>query len=391
MDDTRKKLYLITDAYWPVTGGVESWVHAHSVHLAKQFRVTILTHDVSGNLNSLLSKTVFLRPFPRHTDDAGNDVIPLSPSLFGRIIMLPFLLWSLPFAKKLLAKPLFDFLYIFYKTAYFSTIYKLTGNADIVHCFSTGYLAACTSDVCARRKIKLVQSPAVHFGKWGDSPLLLRSYAKADVVTCLSNSAQQKFENLLPKSRSKIVTIPALTINTDMVIDTVTQPKSPVILFLGRREKHKGLDLLCCAMERLLQPATLVIAGPTTASPKYHKSIVDLGAVSESQKQSLLANCALLSVPSSDESFGIVYIEAMRYAKPVVALNIAPVNEIVVHNETGLLVPPDDPAALGEAIDALLADQKLRETLGANGRKRYEENFSPEIVMEQILLLYRNL
>ena len=144
-------------------------------------------------------------------------------------------------------------------------------------------------------------------------------------------------------------------------------------------------------MERLSQPATLVIAGPSTASPKYHKSIVDLGVVPESQKQMLLANCALLCVPSSDESFGIVYIEAMRYAKPVVALDVSPVNEIIVQNETGLLVPPNDPEALGKALDDLLSNQKLRETLGANGKKRYEELFSPKIVLKQIFSMYENL
>jgi glycosyltransferase involved in cell wall biosynthesis len=386
--DQPVRVCLVTDTYWPATGGVEAWVHAHSAHLRKKFQVSIVAHARDNTLSGILSRTVFLKSFSTFQDDYGNRVSCLSPGILGRIVMLPLIFWNFPFVRRFFPKPAFDFLYVFYKAAFFRKLSDAVADADIVHCFSTGYLAACTTDTCRKRNVKFIHSPPVHFNKWGDTPLLLSSYAKADAVLCLSEAFKRDFKKHAFSPAPDILVVPALTIQNTDSRQPYHVPQPPFILFLGRREKHKGLDLLLSAFEECARKATLIVAGPgkkvTPASP----SVIDLGEVGGQEKQWLLEHCDIFCVPSADESFGIVYAEAMRCARPVVALDIAPVNEIVVQGETGILVPQGNRAALAEALLKLLLDKRTREEMGRKGCARYNRIYSPSVVLDQIVMMY---
>jgi glycosyltransferase involved in cell wall biosynthesis len=276
--------------------------------------------------------------------------------------------------------------------AFLAKLAGLVKGADIVHCFSTGHLAACAADVCKRLGLRLIQSPPVHFDRWGDSPLLLRSYAAADAIVCLSRSFQGEFERRFIGAHGPLYVVPAL-VGEGPSATAAERPDgltgAPFILFLGRRERHKGLDLLRSAVASMPSRPLLVAAGPGETVSRH--GIIDLGEVSDAQKQWLLEHCDLLCVPSADESFGIVYLEAMRHGRPVVALDVAPVNEIVANNETGLLVPPRDEKALAGALEKLLSDGSLRERMGRKGKERYKEFFAPGIVAEKIMKVYKNI
>jgi glycosyltransferase involved in cell wall biosynthesis len=312
--------------------------------------------------------------------------------LAGRIAMLPFIIWNFPLIKTLWPKPVFDFLYLFYRVAFSRRLLRAISNADIVHCFSTGHLAACVTGVCRKRGIRLIHSPPVHFGKWGDSRLLLSAYARADRVLCLSRTFKKDFERHNAPGPARITVIPALTIEHSDSRRPDRAPQQPFVLFLGRREKHKGLDLLLSAFKGISGTnAVLVIAGPGDKNPCPPPFSIDLGEVDEGEKQWLLQHCTVFCVPSDNESFGIVYAEAMRFAKPVVALDVAPVNEIVINGETGILVPPGGRGALASALTRLLTDGPLRNTMGYNGLRRYAEKYSPVVVLKQIIREYEKL
>jgi glycosyltransferase involved in cell wall biosynthesis len=84
----------------------------------------------------------------------------------------------------------------------------------------------------------------------------------------------------------------------------------------------------------------------------------------------------VLVCPSDMESYGMTNIEAMACGVPVVSTNVGGPSETIADGETGFLVPPRDPTALAARVIQLLSDQNLRLTLGRNGRRRVEENYS---------------
>jgi len=384
----RKKILLITDSYWPLLGGVENWVHALAADLANTHEVFIITH-ASGPKYGPRS---FCSPAPKtpapDQDDFGNRIITLLPTAVKRIILLPLILWHLPLIRKFWAKGFFDFLFIFYRAAFSSTLRALIKNADVAHSFSTGYLGVLATRICVHDSIPLIHSPPVHFDKWGDTPLLLKSYARADAIMCLSNAFKNEFLKRMPGAPCEIIVNPAPV--KDQAGRTAPRPheKVPFVLFLGRREEHKGAAMLAAAFTKINTKARLVFAGPGPSLNAPNESIEDKGEVDERTKRRLLESCDVLCVPSRDESFGIVYVEAMMHGKPVIALKMAPINEIVIHNQTGLLVPGGREDLLTKALEELLSNKQLREKFGANGRKRYEEVFEEKIVMKRTRDLY---
>jgi glycosyltransferase involved in cell wall biosynthesis len=94
---------------------------------------------------------------------------------------------------------------------------------------------------------------------------------------------------------------------------------------------------------------------------------------------------AIFCLPSRQEGFGIVFLEAMACGKPVVAARAAAVPETVVDGETGLLVDPDDPEALARALAVLLADPDRCRAIGESGRRRVEQ-YRADRVAESFLL-----
>ncbi len=116
-------------------------------------------------------------------------------------------------------------------------------------------------------------------------------------------------------------------------------------------------------------------------------SIRFLGSVSDEQRNPWLRRAQVLAMPSrlpaggfAGEGFGIAYLEAGAYGKPVVAGNVGGALDAVIDGVTGLLVDPLDQLAVAEAITTLLLDTQLAGRLGSAGRARAQEHAWPVIV-----------
>jgi glycosyltransferase involved in cell wall biosynthesis len=92
----------------------------------------------------------------------------------------------------------------------------------------------------------------------------------------------------------------------------------------------------------------------------------------------LLAASDIYAMPSFEEPFGLVFLEAMAMKKPVVALESGGVPEVVEHAKTGLLSAPRDPEGLAANILTLIRSPELRARMGEQGRRRAEERFTPQ-------------
>jgi glycosyltransferase involved in cell wall biosynthesis len=160
---------------------------------------------------------------------------------------------------------------------------------------------------------------------------------------------------------------------------------TPLLLVVAALVHRKGIDVLLTALARLadegLQPA-LWIAGQGPARPALEKQARELRLESRvrflgqrSDVADLLSACDVFILPSRHEGLGVAALEAMAAGRPIVATRVGGLAEAVVHERTGLLVPPEDPAALANALARLLRDPELRAQLAAQGPARIAEGF----------------
>jgi D-inositol-3-phosphate glycosyltransferase len=105
----------------------------------------------------------------------------------------------------------------------------------------------------------------------------------------------------------------------------------------------------------------------------------------------LMAACDAFVMPSFEEPFGMVYVEAMALRRPVVALDSGGAKEIIDHGGSGLLSPPGDVESIAANITRLLAEPELRSRMGEHGRRRVIERFSSVRMTEDMAALYGSL
>ena len=105
----------------------------------------------------------------------------------------------------------------------------------------------------------------------------------------------------------------------------------------------------------------------------------------------ILAACDIFAMPSFEEPFGMVYLEAMAMKRPVVALDNGGAREVIEHEKSGLLSPPYDIESLAANLNRLIDKPNLRRSMGEYGRQRVESYFTPARIANEILDVYRNI
>ena len=158
----------------------------------------------------------------------------------------------------------------------------------------------------------------------------------------------------------------------------------PTVLYLGRLEQYKRVDLLIRAMGRIRDAgddARLTIAGDGRHAPALKRLSRELdlgdrvhfaGRVSEEAKRSLMERAWLHAITSTKEGWGISVIEAAACGTPTIASDTPGLRDAVVHNETGVLVRHGDVNALADAIRTVLADRARLDRLARGARARAE-------------------
>ncbi len=169
------------------------------------------------------------------------------------------------------------------------------------------------------------------------------------------------------------------------------------LLFVGRLEPRKGIDLLLGVAPRLLAALpdliidiigndTIRLADGTTYRERFESEHAEAwlgrltfhGETNDAELDHHYRSCSVFVAPSRYESFGLVYLEAMRYGKPVVGSRIGGVPEIVRDGIDGLLVGVDDSEQLYDSLFQLLSDVDTRRQMGVSARQRVVDRFSVE-------------
>ncbi len=176
------------------------------------------------------------------------------------------------------------------------------------------------------------------------------------------------------------------------------------VLFVGRIERRKGLDLLLDAMLPLFDRhpgvtldvvgapvpeeadyAALIAARLAAIAQRGHAARVVLhGHVDDAALLRHYAGCDLFVAPSRFESFGLIAIEAMRFGRPVVAARVGGLAEIVGDGRSGALFTPDSADSLREALQPLLADRARRIAAGAQAASRFTACYTRERMAERV-------
>jgi starch synthase len=194
----------------------------------------------------------------------------------------------------------------------------------------------------------------------------------------------------------------------------------PYILFVGRITRQKGIVHLVRAIRHLDPGFGVVLCAGQPDTPEIAREMEDAVAEARTHRPNLVwipemvnrpdvrqlySHAAVFVCPSVYEPFGIINLEAMACARPVVASAVGGIPEVVVDGETGALVPvplrPDEPMSpvdpdrferdLAAAVNRLMADASLRESMGRAGRQRAIEHFSWSSIADQTVDLYRSL
>ncbi len=237
-------------------------------------------------------------------------------------------------------------------------------------------------------------------------PLLMPYFRKLDGLIAVSKTAERAMSKYF-RGHYKIipngVDTDGFNPKGELIEQFVNNRKR--ILYMNRLEPKKGLPHLLkalCHIKKAIPDVLLVVAGSGPFG-KYYRNMVD-DSISDnvvfvgkipgrpvSLRASYYRTCDIFCAPSiGHESFGIVLLEAMACAKPVVASHIDGFKHVLEHGKEGLFFPPKDDKELAEAIVKILKDQKLAERMGKAGRNKALK-YSWAKVAEEVEHFYKAL
>jgi glycosyltransferase involved in cell wall biosynthesis len=387
MPEARLKIAITVWCFRPNTGGLQAYVEQLSTQLQE------LGHDV-------IVVTRAATRVPRGSDYLLFNEQERNVVVKGiRVRLLRFSRFWLPtlwLLGKLVKRPRFEGLaVVLYQLVARRPAREAFAGVDLNHHIGEAPTLTGFAAVAAARywRVPFVISPTCHPHHVGDSPLDLRLYRQANRLLVYTQYEAQYL-------RQKLVGCPIDVVgigiehrsdgNAEQFRDA-TGIAGPFILFIGRKDVQKGYPLLIDAfkMVRRQRPETkLVCMGPAGSAPVAEnlEGVLQLDFTSEKLKHDALAACMCLCVPSEGESFGLVYMEAGRYGKPVVGRNVPVLQELLGPGDAALLLGKPDPirnqATLGPedlaaALLDLITDLPECRRLGENCRLVSEEFIWP--------------
>lgn len=351
--------------YFPVLGGIENHIRT----LAE------LQSDTGHTVSVLVTNPGGL---PAHENLKGVDVIRL-PRL-ATVASAPISLSFFSAIRRIDAD-----------IAHLHTPYPVGEAAYLAAAGNRPYIVTYHSDVVRQRRLLQVYRPVLN-----------RLLDRAGRILPTSDRYMRSSPFLA--GRLQNCSIVGLSTNPDVFGDGVPRiPKGtkPVVLFVGRHRYYKGIDDLLRAAAGL--DVSVLIGGDGPLRSELERMAVDLGMagmvtftgeVPDEDLPGLYASADIFVLPANAraEAFGIVLLEAMASRLPCVTTELGTGTSFVVQDGvTGLVVPPNEPAALRAAILRLVEDPALRLRFGEAGRVRVQENFTPAVLHRRVMEIYEEV
>lgn len=247
---------------------------------------------------------------------------------------------------------------------------------------------------------------------WEPLPLWRRlALRRASVVLAPSkDTASHVAEQQVPPERIRVVPwaldpeFEAISANPPHGKLPQGYPEGRVILTVGRwlaNERYKGMDTLITTLPRLLTrwPELQLVAVGEGDDRAWLEDLAEkngvnrhvhfLGGLSFADLVACYEACEMFALPSRGEGFGLVYLEAMAFGKPVIGGAHGGAPEVIEDGVTGYLVPHGDAPQLATSIETLLSDPALAQKMGARGRQRVERDFRFSVFAKSLKKILR--
>ena len=260
---------------------------------------------------------------------------------------------------------------------------------------STPTIITYHSDIVRQRALSLLYQP-----------LMKRFFARTDCLVATS-PAYAESSPVLRRYRARLAMIPlgldqaSYAAPTQSALRVAEQSYGrDFFLFVGVLRYYKGLPTLLEAVRYTDMPVVIAGTGPEEPFLRAmaHASSLDnvrfAGFVSEEMKAALFRLCRAVVFPSNarSEAFGITLLEGAMWGRPLLCTELKTGTTFINrHRETGLVVPPGDPAALRDAMHTLHRNPDLAQTLGRGARRRFEEAFTSQAMGAAYSILYRSI
>lgn len=248
------------------------------------------------------------------------------------------------------------------------------------------------ADVVRQARATLVYRPLVHACLGRAAEIIVGSRRLADTSPFLGSHARRA--TILPY----FVDTGRYTVDGVPAADRArlqSRYRAPIVLAVARLVYYKGLDVLIEAARSLRASVVIVGDGPLAGRLRQLAAGVAnvhlVGRLSEADLLAHLsvADCFVLPSTSRAESFGLATLEAQAMGVPAVVTDVGTGTvDAISPGETGLVVPPGDPRALAEAIDAILANPERRRTMGARARELAVARHSAAAAAERLEAIY---
>ncbi len=241
---------------------------------------------------------------------------------------------------------------------------------------------------------------AVRFSLWLQSRFERRNVHRAPLVLTTSNYARIRIAENYGISTAKITIVPEPIDlpHWQAALAAAGSPAdwAPTILTVCHLYPRKSVDLLLRALPAVLTAIPQARLRVVGVGPELERLLALRDSLGLRQSATFLQHipfeqlareyrdCAVFCLPSRQEGFGIVLLEAMAAGKAVITSRIAAMPEVVPDGVAGLLVPPGDPAALAAALIALLSDRARAETLGRQGAAHVTAYGAPQVAAQFI-------
>ena len=380
-DSERIRILLTSTSYLPALGGAQLHMHTLAKELAKLHSVSVITMWNQNRQDWLLGTTL-----RAHSEDfqyiyEGVPVRRLGLTLSEKAMLVPWVAIYYGLEGSAISK---------IGGTLFNRLDAVVEDVDIVNNGRIGRapLSYASRSLARKRQVPFFLT-AYHHPRWHGwfHRHFASLYRRSDGVIALTDVEKRTLIDMGVHESRVFVTgmgpILAPSANADRFRSSL-KIDGPLVIFIGQHYEYKGFRQLLEATSLVwakYPDAHFAFIGPESGNSETHfKNAADsrihrLGIVDLTTKTDALAACNLLCLPSTQESFGAVLVEAWMFEKPVIGCAIPAVSEVIDHGENGILVK-QHPAEIADAICELLGNQVLADRMGRAGRHKVESRYT---------------